>query len=186
MTLACSADAPAEEKNLRDQLVKRVYQDAQGEKLPYRLLVPGGYDKAKKYPLILFLHGAGERGDDNAAQLVHAEVLTLAAEPKDACFLVAPQCPEGHKWVEVPWDFAGPHKTPEEPSLPMRLTMELLDTLDIEFSIDPDRRYVTGLSMGGFGTMDLVVRRPRDFAAAAPICGGADDARAAEFANVPL
>ncbi len=176
----------AQRPDPRSQLEKRVYQNAQGEKLPYRLLVPEGYDAQKRYPLILFLHGAGERGDDNEAQLKHAEVLRLASDPNHPCFLVAPQCPAGRKWVEVPWDFRTPHRTPEEPSLPMRLTMELLDALQQEFSIDPDRRYVTGLSMGGFGTLDLVVRRPKDFAAAVPICGGGDDARAAEIKHVAV
>jgi len=102
------------------------------------------------------------------------------------CFLVAPQCPVGSKWVEVPWDFQGPHQTPEEPSPAMRLTMELLDALEDEFSIDPDRRYVTGLSMGGFGTFDLLVRRGQYFAAGIPICGGLDESRAKEIAHVPF
>jgi predicted peptidase len=64
--------------------------------------------------------------------------------------------------------------------------MELLDALEKEFSIDADRRYVTGLSMGGYGTFDLLVRRPRDFAAAIPICGGADNSRAKDIAHVPM
>lgn len=178
--------AMADKADLRDQLEKRVYRNAAGESIPYRLFVPSQYDPKKKYPLILFLHGAGERGDDNEAQLIHPEVLRFVCDEENPCFLVAPQCPKGRKWVEVPWDFEGPHKTPEEPSLPMRLTMELLDALEGEFRIDPARRYVTGLSMGGFGTFDLLVRRPNDFAAAIPICGGADESRAERIAHVPL
>lgn len=168
----------------RDQLQKRVYCDAGGESIPYRLLVPADYDPQKKYPLILFLHGAGERGDNNEAQLVHAQVLRLATDESRPAFLVAPQCPRGSKWVEVSWNFKTPHETPKEPSTPMRLTLEVLDALDKEFSIDPDRRYVTGLSMGGFGTFDALVRRPDYFAAGIPICGGADDSRAKEIAHV--
>jgi len=175
-----------EEANLRDHLEKRVYRNAEGESIPYRLFVPPGYDPRKKYPLILFLHGAGERGRDNEAQLKHPGVLRLACDEADPCFLAAPQCPVGQKWVEVPWDFKGPHKTPEEPSPAMRLSMELIDALGKEFRIDPDRRYVTGLSMGGFGTFDLLVRRPQDFAAGIPICGGADEARAKDIAHVAL
>jgi len=176
----------ADEADLRDQLAKRVYRNAEGESIPYRLFVPSAYDPQKKYPLVLFLHGAGERGDDNEAQLIHPEVLRFVCDEANPCFLVAPQCPEEQKWVEVPWEFEGPHKTPEEPSLPMRLTMELLDALEDEFRIDPLRRYVTGLSMGGFGTFDLLVRRPNDFAAAIPICGGADESESARIAHVPL
>jgi len=186
LALVSASACLAEEAELRNKMEKRVYQDPKGEKLPYRLFIPPAYDPQKKYPLILFLHGAGERGDDNEAQLVHAQVLRLVADPNRPCFLVAPQCPVGRKWVEVPWDFKTFHETPAEPSLPMRLTMELLDQLDKEFSIDPDRRYVTGLSMGGFGTFDLLVRRPDYFAAAVPICGGADDSKAAQIAHVAI
>lgn len=178
--------ALGEEANLRDQLEKRIYRDAQGESIPYRLFVPRGYDSQKKYPLVLFFHGAGERGNDNEAQLIHPEVLRFVMDEANPSFLVAPQCPTERKWVDVPWDFKGPHKTPEQPSLAMRLTMELLDALEKEFSIDPVRRYVTGLSMGGFGTFDLLVRRPDDFAAAIPICGGADESQAEKMAGVPM
>ncbi|NQT17067.1 MAG: phospholipase [Planctomycetes bacterium] len=178
--------ALGEEANLRDQLEKRDYRDAQGESIPYRLFVPRGYDSQKKYPLVLFLHGAGERGSDNEAQLIHPEVLRFVMDEANPSFLVAPQCPAERKWVEVPWKFKGPHKTPEEPSPAMRLTMELLDALEKEFSIDPVRRYLTGLSMGGFGTFDLLVRRPNDFAAAIPICGGADESQAEKIAGVPM
>ena len=185
--LSCDGDnSMGDDADLREQTVKRVYQSADGESIPYRLFVPPGYDPKEKYPLIVFLHGAGERGADNEAQLKHPEVLRLVADGENPCLLVAPQCPTDHKWVEVPWDFQGPHETPEEPSSAMRLTMELLDALEKEFSVDPDRRYVTGLSMGGFGTFDLLVRRPRDFAAAIAICGGAGQSRAKQIAHVPL
>lgn len=184
--ILCAAVVRAGEPDPRKQLEKRVFKDAQGESIPYRLFMPKGYDAAKKYPLILFLHGAGERGADNEAQLVHAQVLDLVTGEfgaKHPCFLVAPQCPAGSKWVEVAWDLKKPHHTPAEPSKPMRLVLELLDSLQKEFSIDPARRYVTGLSMGGFGSFDACLRRPGYFAAAVPICGGADDSRSKDFAG---
>ncbi len=174
---------------LRDKTEGRVFRGRDGGTLPYRLLVPDGYDKTRKYPLILFLHGAGERGSDNQKQLFHPDVLNLAEARHAArhpAFVVAPQCPEGEKWVDVDWSAVPHHKTPEEPSPSMRLTMELLEAIQKEYRIDPDRLYVTGLSMGGYGTFDLLVRRPRQFAAAVVVCGGADDSRAAEFAHVPL
>ena len=175
-----------DEANLRGQLDSRVYRDEAGESIPYRLFVPPGYDPQKKYPLVLFLHGAGERGADNEAQLNHPEVLRFVTDEANPCFLVAPQCARGRKWVEVPWDFRKPHETPEKPSPAVRLTMELVDALEKEFSIDQRRRYVTGVSMGGFGTFDLLVRRPHYFAAAIPICGGADESRAKEMARIPI
>jgi len=87
----------ADEADLRDQLAKRVYRNAEGESIPYRLFVPSAYDPQKKYPLVLFLHGAGERGDDNEAQLIHPEVLRFVCDEANPCFLVAPQCPEEQK-----------------------------------------------------------------------------------------
>jgi predicted peptidase len=180
----CAAVIRAGEPDPRKRLEKRVFRNPQGESIPYRLFVPKGYDAAKKYPMILFLHGAGERGTDNEAQLLHAEVLGLVSgetEARQPCFLVAPQCPDKVKWVDVPWDRKKPHHTPAQPTAPLRLALELLDSLAKEFPIDPARRYVTGLSMGGFGAYDACLRRPGYFAAAVPVCGGADDSRAKDF-----
>ncbi len=149
------------EPDPRAALAKRVFRNAQGESLPYRLFVPRKYDPAKRFPILLFLHGAGERGSDNEAQLKHAEVLRFIREDvaaKEPCFLVAPQCPAEDTWAGL--RLGGPYTAAAEPAKPLRLTMELLDSLDKEFSIDPDRRYVTGLSMGGFGSFDLCLRRP--------------------------
>ncbi len=182
-TLAFGADSP----DPRSRLEKRVYRNAEGETLPYRLFVPRGYDAATKYPLVLFLHGAGERGNDNEAQLKHAGVLRLVSDEvaaKHPCFLVAPQCPEGDTWGGLPRGRKSDFKASDQPSKPMRLSMALLDALDKEYSIDPARRYVTGLSMGGFGSFDLCVRRPKDIAAAMPICGGGDTSKAKDMAQV--
>jgi len=196
--VAASSIRPTEAEELTDlraQTQKRVYKDAQGKTLLYRLLVPKGYDATdaaaakRKYPLILFLHGAGERGGDNERQLLHPDVLNFATAKYAAAnpaFLVAPQCPAGQKWVDVNWWQKPHHKTPEKPAESMRLTLELMDALAEEFPIDPDRVYVTGLSMGGYGTFDALVRRPGYWAAAVPLCGGADDARAKDFAQVPI
>jgi len=158
--LALGADSP----DPRTRLEKRVYRNAEGETLPYRLFVPRNYDPAKKYPLILFLHGAGERGDDNEAQLKHAGVLRLVSDDvaaKHPSFLVAPQCPEKDTWGGLPRGRKSDFKAADRPSKAMRLAMALLDALEKEYSIDPARRYVTGLSMGGFGSFDLCARRPK-------------------------
>lgn len=186
-----AADPPAEDElaQLRARTEKKVYQDADGKTLPYRLFVPKDYDANRKYPLVLFLHGAGERGDDNEKQLLHPDVLNLVTAKhaaKHPCFVVAPQCPAGAKWVDVNWWQKPHHQTPDKPAESARLTLELLDALAKQYSIDANRIYVTGLSMGGYGTFDLLVRRPDYFAAAVPLCGGADDARAKDFAHVPL
>ncbi len=176
-------------QELVERMDKRVYRDAAGASLPYRLFVPAKYDRQQKYPLIIFLHGAGERGADNTRQLVHTQVLRFISDEVQAehpCFLIAPQCPAGEKWMEVDWRKNPVPPLPEQPSLPMRLTLELLDALQKEFSIDADRIYVTGLSMGGYGTYDLVLRRPDRIAAAVPVCGGVDVAQAKRVAHIPF
>lgn len=170
-----------------DLLEKKTFTDADGKKLPYRLLAPMNYNPKEKYPLVVFLHGAGERGDDNEKQLVHGVPEFLKPEDrKDCpCFLIAPQCPEGKKWVEVDWS-ADTHMQPKEPSEPMGMTLGLIDQMQKDYSIDPKRIYVTGLSMGGYGTWDIIARKPGLFAAAVPICGGADETTAPKIAKVPI
>jgi predicted peptidase len=155
--------------------------------LPYRLLQPDDYDPKKVYPLVVFLHGAGERGEDNEAQLRHG--VTEFASPQNRkrypCFVAAPQCPAGQKWADVDWG-APSHRMTPEPAGPTRLVLELIDQLQKSYPIDPRRIYLTGLSMGGFGTWDLLVRRPDLFAAAVPVCGGGDETQAAKIAHVPV
>lgn len=155
--------------------------------LPYRLLKPRDYDAKKKYPLVLFLHGAGERGADNGRQLIW--FVNLFAVPaireKFPCFVAAPQCPAGQQWVDTPWSLPG-HVIPAEPSAAMAKVLELPDALCKTYSIDNDRIYAIGMSMGGFGVWDLLARRPQLFAAGVPICGGGDEATAPKFAQIPV
>jgi len=166
---------------------KRTYTAADGRTLLYRMMSPAKIESGKTYPLVLFLHGAGERGDDNTAPLVHgmADFAKDENRAKYPCFVIAPQCPNERKWVEVDWTLTA-HTIPETPSEPMKLVIELLDTLPKENPIDLDRVYVTGLSMGGYGTWDLIARFPDRFAAAVPVCGGADEATAPKIAKLPI
>jgi predicted peptidase len=155
--------------------------------LNYRLLKPVGYVPGKKYPLVLFLHGAGERGDNNWAPLVHAA--KDFADPKRResypCYVVVPQCPSDAKWSEVDW--SKPSSTlPEKPSVPMQAVKELLDEMVENAGVDPNRVYITGLSMGGYGTWDAIARYPGFFAAAVPICGGGDPSTVKLFARTPV
>ena len=186
--VASSAAVRAEPKEgTLDLLEKKTFTDSSGAKLPYRLLAPINYDSKAKYPLVVFLHGAGERGDDNEKQLVHGVPEFLKPENRKdyPCFLIAPQCPNEKKWVEVDWS-AEAHVQPKEPSDPLHLTLGLIDQMQKDYSIDPKRIYITGLSMGGFGTWDVLARKPDLFAAAVPICGGADEATAPKIAKIPI
>ncbi len=163
-----------------------VYTDAAGQSLPYRLLKPAGYDAAKgPYPLLIFLHGAGERGTDNRLQLTHGKPFMRKAAAERGSFVLAPQCPAEGMWAGRHWSEAN-HALAEKSSRQMRLLTELLESLEKEYTIDRDRLYVMGLSMGGFGTWDIIERYPQRFAAAAPICGGGDETLAARIAGVPI
>jgi predicted peptidase len=167
----------------------KVFQDAAGKKLPYRIMQPEGYsaDGTAQYPLVVFLHGAGERGTDNVKQLVHGtkEFAKPESRKKYPCFVIAPQCPEGKRWVEVEWTLPSHQQLPED-SESAKLTLELISALQKEFRIDPKRLYITGLSMGGFGTWDLVTRHPDMWAAAVPVCAGGDEATADKISKLPV
>lgn len=166
----------------------RVFTNAAGQTLPYRLLAPRNYDPQQKYPLVLLFHGAGERGTDNQRQLVHGASLYTKPEVREQfpCFVLAPQCPDKQQWVDMPWGTDSGVR-PEQPSAAMQLALETLDSVSHEFSVDPQRLYVTGLSMGGYATWDCVTRFPNRFAAGVPICGGGDDHTVtATVAKVPV
>jgi predicted peptidase len=165
-------------------LEKHVFEDG-GHKLPYRLLTPATVEDGKRYPLVIFLHGAGERGTDNDKQLLHGVPQFVANRDKYPCFLIAPQCPDGKKWVEVDWS-ADTHALPKDPGEVGKLLLALIEKSIKDLPVDPRRVYITGLSMGGYGTWDLLARRPDLFAAAAPVCGGADEATAARIKDVPI
>jgi predicted peptidase len=150
----------------------------------YRLYTPKGASVENKLPLILFLHGAGERGEDNAAQLKNCMKQFLKMQEKYPAFIVAPQCPRGKKWNEVDWQAAS-HVTPEKPSDPFASLIPLIHGLKKELPVDLKRLYVTGLSMGGYGTWDLITRLPDTFAAAVPICGGGDETKVARCRRSP-
>jgi len=163
------------------------FKAADGGVLLYRMMMPADYDPDKEYPLVLFLHGAGERGDDNKAQLAHGmrDFASATNREQHPAIVVAPQCPKNQQWVDVPWSQLS-HEMPKKPSKSMQKTLELLASLQKELSVDEDRIYITGLSMGGFGTWDAIQRRPDYFAAAAPICGGGDTAFAKQLAHIPI
>lgn len=169
----------------------KTFTDSLGQELQYRILKPAQYDTTENYPLVLFLHGAGERGSDNYSQLKWG--VSHLAEPKMRekypAFIVAPQVPEGEYWstltaINDTTSYNQPMS--EEPNTPMKLTIQLLEKLQKEFSIDQNRLYVTGISMGGFGTFDLIQRHANKFAAAVPICGGGDLTRAFMLTDIPI
>lgn len=151
-----------------------------GFTLPYQVMYPENYDETKTYPLVVFLHGAGERGDDNQKQLTHGKQFLIdnfqSAYP---AIVIVPQCPAGNYWANVTrhqidnkttFDFG----LTDNPTQPMNTLMALVNSWLLSGNIDISRVYVGGLSMGGMGTFELLWRMPQTFAAAFPICGGGD------------
>ena len=157
-----------------------------GEALNYRVHHPY-VETGKRYPLILFLHGAGERGSDNISQLEYGvkDILSFVQEAEQPTFLLAPQCPSEMRWTNILGRTTSHPHLPEFPSYPMKLVIELLETFINNKPVDPNRIYLTGLSMGGFGTWDLLMRRPHLFAAALPICGGGDTSKTCLIKHIP-
>jgi predicted peptidase len=123
----------------------------------YLLFLPLGYEPsaAKRWPLILFLHGAGERGTDVSRVAIHGPTKYIATHPDFPFIMVSPQCPAGQTWSD-------------------ELLLALLDEITSTHAVDTNRIYLTGLSMGGYGTWSLGLSHPERFAALVPICGGGD------------
>ncbi|MGJ8655441.1 MAG: dienelactone hydrolase family protein [Akkermansiaceae bacterium] len=180
--LLCGITHAAQEK-----FAAMTYESADKQSLNYRIHIPKDLNPKKLYPLVLFFHGAGERGNDNQKQLKHGaqELLNYSEKSNQNAFIIAPQCPKNHQWVNAPWG-ALSHTMPPEPSTNMQLATQLLQEKIKTLPVDPQRIYITGISMGGFGTWDLIQRHPDLFAAAIPICGGGDTAQAAKLTKLPI
>jgi len=157
--------------DLRSVFEDRQYVSKDGERLRYDLMKPKDYDHGKKYPLVLCLHGGG--GSTRAARVL-ADAKLRARYP---CFVLAPEALVGETW--------GRH-SPQIMTDVQPLVLEIIETLKNEFSVDTKRLYITGQSMGGFGTYAFITRNPGMFAAAVPVCGRDDPAKAEYIARIPI
>ncbi|MDK2907328.1 MAG: hypothetical protein PWP02_928 [Thermosipho sp. (in: thermotogales)] len=152
--------------------------------LPYRLFIPK-IEEDKRYPLVVFLHGANERGDDNEKQVnEYKGVVTWASteiQLKNPCFIFAPQCPEKSWWGNY-------SKTENvfKPNSTLYTVMLIINRILDEYPIDEKRVYITGLSMGGFGTITLISEFPEKFAAGVVVCGGGNVKKANKLKKVPI
>jgi predicted peptidase len=162
------------------------YQNSDGEKLKYRFYNPSKSGDKKKYPLVVHFHGAGSRGDNNTSQLnLACKVTSKENIKKYPCFVFAPQCPANKKWVDTDWTKLS-HKQPQNPNKQMAMAIEAIDEIIKKYPVDTKRIYVFGQSMGGFATWDIICRLPDKFAAAVPVCGGADEIKAGKIAHIPI
>lgn len=163
------------------------FTNGKGDTLNYRLLFPDA-NALRKYPLVIFLHGSGERGIDNEAQLKWG-VMNFATDQMMAAhpaIVIAPQCPPELQWSNAQEiNNSREIKMNASPSKPMELTMALIQQLIKTMPVDTNRIYITGLSMGGYGTFDAIERYPDLFAAAVPVCGGGDVSKASLIAHIP-
>lgn len=187
LLLSAAFVAPAfAQQSTVDGFVARTYHSANGANgatMPYRLFVPQNYDAAKKYPLVLWLHGAAGRGTDNLLQISAGNKIGSHAftrpevQAKHPAFVLAPQCPLDHYWTFSDAVSSGPQ---------LDLAFEILASIRKEFSIDPERLYVSGQSMGGAGTWAAITSHPNLFAAAVPLCAYGDVAKMKLVASLPI
>lgn len=160
-----------------------------GYTLPYQVMFPENYDETKKYPLVIFLHGSGERGSDNEKQLTHGkDFLINNFHSNYPSIVIAPQCPQESYWSNVQrHSLRGKMNLTfglsDKPSLAMETLICLINEYLSSGMIDLDQVYAGGLSMGGMGTFELIWRMPNTFAAAFPICGGGDLNKLIHYTN---
>jgi predicted peptidase len=165
----------------------------QEKTMTYRILKPVDFDDSKTYPLHIFLHGAGERGGDNETQLKHGSDQFITQSGNYPAIVIFPQCPADDTWAQQEYSrnengtnaFKFPKQS--EPTWAMSAVMALIDEYIEEGNVDTTRIYLSGLSMGGMGTFELLARRPDLFAAATPICGGGNPETVSEWApEIPV
>ncbi|QDT96523.1 carboxylesterase family protein [Gimesia aquarii] len=153
--------------------------------LQARLLKPDRIEESKKYPLVVSLHGAGERGSDNQQQLKYLpqQMTTDPWRETYACFLLAPQCPSNMNWSSSA--ILADSSEEKDQNLLDQIHKMILDVTS-KYPIDKRRVYITGYSMGGFGTWDMIARYPDTFAAAVPVCGGGNPKTVSRFFEMPI
>lgn len=166
----------------QDTYLAEKFVSSKKDTLNYRYIVPENMQEGQQYPLVLFLHGAGERGSDNEKQLTHGGQMFLnpVNREKYPAFVLFPQCPEKAFWAyPARPDSYSPVRMPqlkEQPPI-FQAVKELLDTYLENPQVDKKRVYIVGLSMGAMGTYDMISRYPEIFAAAIPICGTVNPAK---------
>lgn len=179
LPLVCHAQLTKDDIDFR----KKAYVSKDGTQLPYRLYVPLGYDANRKYPLLLWLHGGEGRGSDNVKQISGGNQVAMhyfssdAVQLKDSMFLLAPQCPSGENWSDPELN---------QPTKWLEMTMSALADVEKEFSIDTDRVYLAGQSMGGLGAWSTLQAYPGKWAAAIILCAYDNFTNVKALAQTPL
>ncbi|HCI28577.1 MAG TPA: PHB depolymerase family esterase [Fervidobacterium sp.] len=173
------------EKDYLECFKSLTYQD-EFITMPYRLFEPEIED-GERYPLVVFLHGVGQRGNDNEAQITANEGATIWAtdevQKDHPCFVLAPQCPDNAYWG---LGFSTASTNELSPNSLLATVAIIIDSIIDKHPVDTDRIYITGLSMGGFGAITLLTLHPEKFAAGVIMCGGGNAKRLLRIKHVPL
>ncbi|MBO0779075.1 MAG: prolyl oligopeptidase family serine peptidase [Ktedonobacteraceae bacterium] len=179
------------------------YRSIQRQHMTYYLYMPKNYDPRQKYPLVLLLHGGGERSkpknsaDQNKALLMNEQYVQIwgpgyhaqsaaSVQARWPCFVVVPQIPDTRRWVDVPPQ-QGSYVLAPKPDALLQAAKDIVDALQCIYpAIDATRLYITGISMGGYGTWEAIERWPDYFAAAAPLAGAGDPSKAPALIHKPI
>jgi len=155
---------------------------------PYRLRLPENYSIEKKYPVVLFYHAAGERGNDNIMQLSIGLPVAMQdpESPLYNAIIIAPQCPLDKKWVDTDWRLGNYSMDGIEETIYMQTALELLDYILKKYSCDKSRIYTMGISMGAFAVWYTLARHGERFAAAFACCGAGDPSKAQLLRDIPI
>lgn len=192
--------------NLDTVLQKKTFAASNGLALPYRIFVPPAYSPKVKYPVLIYLHGRGQRGTDNGPAVYNSllfrgrrSIVSPMMQQDYPAIVLVPQCSnktaneEWARWIgntpQTPFAGLGrdgSYQMAEAPSDSGKAVLELIDATLQEYSVDRSRVYLTGISMGGFGTWEYVARRPELFAAAIPMAGYSDPSQLARFSKIPF
>jgi len=165
---------------------KREYKKG-GTTLPYRIYVPFNYDPEKSYPVFINLHGSGHRGNDNEKHLGFiTSLMKDKSLPLNDSIIIFPQCPEGNRWVDSDWGLGKYNLDNVPESNELKAVVDIISQLKQEFSVDEKRIYACGLSMGGYGVWNLLMRHPDLFAAGIAMCGGGDPTKAEIVKDIPV
>ena len=186
VTIACmliGISTASEAQEPFDGFAARTLVGSTGTVMPYRLFIPDEKHRTQPLPAIIYLHGAGGMGTDNLKQITGGNStgthvwVTPQMQARHAAFVIAPQMAPGNVWDSRRAEGLAPYT---------QLVIELLENLSREFAIDRNRIYLTGQSLGGYGTWDLITKRPDLFAAAVPLCGVGSPSRASAARDLPI
>lgn len=176
--------------NAQEDVFKEALFVKKQDTLKYRIMYPDNFSEDKEYPIVLVLHGAGERGDDNIKQLAHGSKLFTDKMNRGAfpAIIIFPQCVQDDYWASVVVDrttkpITFTYSLNTEPTKSLGLTISLMDEMIGKPYVNKEKIYVGGLSMGGMGTYEILYRKPNMFAAAFAICGGGNPDGVVAYAN---